>query len=204
MEKKDKQKVLNKQKPELLVIKDIIKKNYLSFFLGLVTIITLVSILISLIKPFEKITLVKKESKKISQSKKSSSAMEEKKYQIYKVQPGDTLWLIAEKFYGSGFNQEEIAKANKIDLNSPIEVGQELIIPKITPQFPTKGEINHNQTEKATFTGNTYQVKEGDYLYKIALEVYGDGDLWPKIAQANKITNADILTPGQKLIIPRQ
>jgi nucleoid-associated protein YgaU len=51
----------------------------------------------------------------------------------YTVQPGDTLWGIAQKFYGNGSLYMEIYKANK-DLigNNPdlIKVGMELHIPK--------------------------------------------------------------------------
>jgi nucleoid-associated protein YgaU len=51
----------------------------------------------------------------------------------YTVQPGDTLWGIAQKFYGNGSLYMEIYKANK-DLigNNPdlIKVGMELYIPE--------------------------------------------------------------------------
>lgn len=52
---------------------------------------------------------------------------------------------------------------------------------------------------------NTYIVKPGDYLYKIALEVYGDGSQASiaKIANANGITPPYLIYPGQVLIIPQ-
>ena len=50
----------------------------------------------------------------------------------YTVKEGDTLYLIAEKYYKDGFRFEEIAKANNlVDVNT-IEVGQVLEIPKLT------------------------------------------------------------------------
>jgi 5'-nucleotidase len=45
-------------------------------------------------------------------------------------------------------------------------------------------------------------VKAGDTLYKIAQEVYHDGNQWQKIAQANPGIDPNNLQPGQKLQIP--
>ena len=47
-----------------------------------------------------------------------------------------------------------------------------------------------------------YIVKEGDYLWIIALQAYGDGYAWVKIAEKNKINNPNDITPGQVLILP--
>lgn len=49
--------------------------------------------------------------------------------------------------------------------------------------------------------GETYVVKKGEYLYQIAEEKLGDGNLWPKIAELNKITNPDTINEGDKLIL---
>ena len=65
----------------------------------------------------------------------------------------------------------------------------------------------------ATFTGGkaassgearTYEVKPGDSLSKIAQRFYGNGNLWPRIHEANKdqIRDPDLIHPGQKLTIP--
>lgn len=52
-----------------------------------------------------------------------------------------------------------------------------------------------------------YTVKDGDWLAKIAENVYGMGeaDRWREIYQANKdkIKDPDLLLPGWKLRIPR-
>ncbi len=47
----------------------------------------------------------------------------------YTVVKGDTLWAIAQRFYGNGSRYPEIAKANNISNPNIINVGQKLIIP---------------------------------------------------------------------------
>ncbi len=49
-----------------------------------------------------------------------------------------------------------------------------------------------------------YTVKKGDYLSKIAKEVYGDAKKYPIIFEANKpmLKDPDLIYPGQVLVIP--
>ena len=50
--------------------------------------------------------------------------------QTYTVQSGDTLTTIAEKFYGEQSRFDLIVDANNLDGDTPLRVGQELIIPE--------------------------------------------------------------------------
>jgi nucleoid-associated protein YgaU len=52
--------------------------------------------------------------------------------------------------------------------------------------------------------GQTYTVKKGDSLSKIAKQVYGDAQQWRKIHEANRdiIDNPDLIHPGQVLKLP--
>ena len=52
--------------------------------------------------------------------------------------------------------------------------------------------------------GQTYTVKSGDSLSKIAKHVYGDANKWHQIYEANrdKIKNPDLIHPGQEFTIP--
>ncbi|MGW2869664.1 LysM peptidoglycan-binding domain-containing protein [Kitasatospora sp. NPDC001225] len=49
--------------------------------------------------------------------------------QTYTVEPGDSLWAVAERFYGDGSRYLEIAQANGIDDPDLVNVGQVLTIP---------------------------------------------------------------------------
>jgi nucleoid-associated protein YgaU len=118
------------------------------------------------------------------------------------VQAGEHLWMIAETYYGSGYNWVDIARENKLVNPNRLLVGQELIIPKTeviklveTPVTGLGGAIS----------GDKYTVEKSDNLWKIAVRAYGDGYQWTKIWQANEnlVKNPDIIEPGQVLSLPR-
>ena len=49
----------------------------------------------------------------------------------------------------------------------------------------------------------TYEVKEGDHLWKIAEDYYNSGYNWVDIAKVNDLNNPSQLAVGQELIIPK-
>ena len=51
-------------------------------------------------------------------------------------------------------------------------------------------------------TVRAYMVVSGDTLWAIAERVYGDGSKYQVIADANDISDPDLIQPGQLLIIP--
>lgn len=65
---------------------------------------------------------------------------------------------------------------------------------------------SETQLQEASFQSadrtKIWHVKQGDTLWNIAAEVYGDPDLWRAIADKNKIYNPRSLTPGTDLTIP--
>jgi nucleoid-associated protein YgaU len=50
----------------------------------------------------------------------------------------------------------------------------------------------------------TYVIQKGDTLWAIAAAQLGNGSKYPAIVEANKevIKNADLIFPGQKILIP--
>lgn len=146
----------------------------------------------------------------------------------YTVKEGDTLFLIAEKYYKDGEKFTEIAKANNLTDVNAIVVGQVIDLPKlpedvalaptVTPaptpspeasSSPSAAPQNTGTGEADTtlwgpkITGDTYTVVEGDWLSTISARAYGDILSYNKIAQANNITNPDLIFPGQVLKLPR-
>ncbi len=80
-----------------------------------------------------------------TQEKKSDKEISHKR--MYTVQAGDTLWSIAQKFYKSGYNWVDIAKANNIELSHLISEGMELVIPEVDKKF-----IAQADTAKASYS----------------------------------------------------
>ncbi|HCR92384.1 hypothetical protein A2875_00085 [Candidatus Gottesmanbacteria bacterium RIFCSPHIGHO2_01_FULL_46_14] len=127
------------------------------------------------------------------------------------VAQGETLWMIAEKYYGSGYNWSDVAGANNLSSADDIEVGQTLTIPVATPMItqtetqaptPTMGAIGSTATETPAATAKTYTVVRGDSLWNIAVAQYGDGYKWVEIAKANNLANPNLIHAGNVFVLP--
>ena len=64
--------------------------------------------------------------------------------------------------------------------------------PPTEPQYPDRTP------------GETYTVQDGDTLQTIAARFYGTVDEWQRVFEANqdRVSNPDLLYPGQELSIP--
>jgi len=150
--------------------------------------------------------------------------------QEHTVAEGEDLWSISEKYYGTGFNWEDIAQANNITDPNQITEGQKLIIPDTEPKLAAQNvtptvsneEISEAEptteitespkpTELASAETNeenndaekkTYVVQEGDNLWKIADAYYSSGYNWVDIAAENNIESPYVIVSGQELNIP--
>ena len=130
----------------------------------------------------------------------------------YTVKTGDTLFVIAQKYYSDGWQFQTLADANKLTDVNLLEVGQTLTIPKLPESQTTVTSQSAPTTQAVTVTQNewgpkieatTYTVVEGDWLSTIAARAYGDVYSFDKIAKANNLTNPNIIEPGIVLQIPR-
>ena len=75
-----------------------------------------------------------------------------------------------------------------------------------TPAAPAKPDFSNVQSSSSTTSAaaQTYTVASGDSLSKIAKKFYGSANAWKQIFDANrdKISNPDMIHPGQVLSIP--
>ena len=90
---------------------------------------------------------------------------------------------------------------NNLTNENTIEVGQVLQIPKLGEE-PAIGGGN-TTIWGSKIEGDSYTVAEGDWLSTIAARAYGDIMAYVKLAEANNISNPDLIEPGQVLKIPR-
>ena len=112
----------------------------------------------------------------------------------YTVEKGDFLYKIAgtEEIYADPLKWKRIWRANKDVLEgfadpNLIYPDWELIIPRNWP--------------------HSYTVKDGENLWMIARrwEIYGEGQMWTQIFEANGdvLSDPNMIRPGQTLTIPR-
>ncbi len=135
----------------------------------------------------------------------------------YIVQPGDSLFAIADRF---NVSVSELATINKIyDVNS-VFVGQVLVLPASLPAgFGTGGAVTNPVTQPparpvaqppviaqpgvtvtTVTTYSSYTVQPGDFLTGIAARF---GTTAQAILAANPILDPNVVYVGQRLIIPR-
>jgi nucleoid-associated protein YgaU len=117
----------------------------------------------------------------------------------HKVGAGETLWTIAEKYYGSGYNWVTLARENKLTNPDQIIIGQELSVPTAQVIKPVTGQALSTKTAPE----RKYTVVKGDSLWKIAVAEYGDGFAWVRIATANHLVRPNLIHAGNVLTIPR-
>lgn len=151
---------------------------------------------------------------------------------VWTVQKGESLWVIAEKKYNSGYNWVDIARANNLSNPGQIHAGDKLRLPSVRSSEQTIATVitkdeNNAKTmrenvkqpkpvakpspkattmqsnQMANITGNTYNVVRGDNLWNIAVRAYGDGYRWTEIARANGLSNPRVIHAGNHFTIPR-
>ena len=107
----------------------------------------------------------------------------------YTVAKGDNLWNISkmERIYADPYMWPRLYRANKEQIQDP-----DLIYPDQTLAVPFG--VAENQ----------HLVTRGDFLFKIAAEVYNDGGKWHEIYEANKqhIVEPHLIFPAQVLELP--
>ncbi len=144
---------------------------------------------------------------------------------ICEVQKNDNLARIAKRYYGAengnkAVNIKKIFEANKDILPSQnaLKVGQQLIIPALTPAASKATELAEITTPVKSVgtpiapglwpaqkkTKVAYTVKEEDSLWKIATVELGNGSRYLEIKDLNADTVPDenSLKPGMTLMLP--
>ncbi len=131
---------------------------------------------------------------------------------LYTVKAGDSLYKIAQTTLGDGKRFREIYELNRDQMKNEntLKQGMKLKVPArdsasqtATAARETATPVTTQAPARSTAT-QTYTVKSGDNLYKIAERTLGDGERYREIYAANREMLADenTLEAGQVLKIP--
>jgi nucleoid-associated protein YgaU len=111
------------------------------------------------------------------------------KLNVLTVQPGDSLWKLAQQNFGDGLRWHDLLAANPaiVDPNH-IVAGSPIFLPSIASRFRTATSVI---------------VQKGDTLSEIARARFGHASDWSCIAHANPaIHDANLIYEGQSLVLP--
>ena len=127
----------------------------------------------------------------------------------YTVQPGDTLWGIAERFYGTGGEYPRLVEANlsRQMMDGRVFTQAGVILPGWVLLVPmpsaTVEEVDGNRY---------YGVEAGDSLSGIAARLLGAETRWPEIFELNRgvarledgrvLQDPELIWPGLRLRLP--
>jgi len=115
-----------------------------------------------------------------------------------------TLWHIAEKYYGDGIHWRKIQRANPtlIGAGGAVRAGVQLLIPQVTADRVDVTRRPSPAPDRLTVV----TVQEGETLSSIAGGVLGDPVQWRALYQANRdrIKNPNRLKVGLQLRVPPQ
>lgn len=118
---------------------------------------------------------------------------------VHVVRRGQTLWAIAEEYYGDGNEWRRILERNRgsIPRNGEVEVGSAIVIPVLSG-----GE---RAAPRPLSRASTYTVRAGDTLSGIAQSQLGAASRWRDILSLNsdRIQSPEQLYTGLELKLPR-
>ena len=118
----------------------------------------------------------------------------------YTVKENDSLWTIADAWFGDAGRWELIAKANPLIDPDRLKLGQVLRLPpqNADRRRPERRRVRPNEP-------NAYTIRSGDSLWRIAKAQYGDETKWSIIYDANRAAigrDPAKLSVGTRLHIP--
>jgi tetratricopeptide (TPR) repeat protein len=152
------------------------------------------------------------EAKKMIQER-AIEPQQVKGYVLHTIQPGESISMVAQKYYGDNKKFQIIAEYNQLEDATKVRPGQEIKVPVIEG-IPFLG----SQEEIRTVSGEIpkpsvaeaapakkyviHTVGPGESLSKLALRYYGDYKKFPIIAHYNQLDENVSLKVGQEIKIP--
>jgi nucleoid-associated protein YgaU len=147
-----------------------------------------------------------------SQPKSSIASKPVAAIETHRIQSGDTLTALSERYYGSARYTRFLIESNP-DLKDPdrLKVGAVVRIPPKPKDTAKASAASSRSPSSAVAKGgvvkgtHTYRVKSGDSFYEIAKNVLGDANRWNELFELNKDSvdgDPTKLQVGQVLQLP--
>ncbi|WP_051232110.1 LysM peptidoglycan-binding domain-containing protein [Acidipropionibacterium thoenii] len=123
----------------------------------------------------------------------------------HRVGPTDSIWSVAQYWYGDGTAWRRIAAANPGLDPAHLPVGSTITIPAVPPAGETPTALpSSGDGGRPAGEGPRVVVRRGDTLSGLALRHLGDAERWPEIWNLNRdrIADPDLIDIGWRLILP--
>lgn len=122
------------------------------------------------------------------------------KYVFHVVQPGESLSMIAKKYYGDYKKFDAIAKFNQIEDATKVKPGQRIMVPELSGTM-----IRQTAPKSADSTASfvKHKLRKGESISKLAQQYYGDYKQFHVIAQFNGMDDATRVKVGQIIKVPK-
>ncbi|MFQ5598778.1 MAG: LysM peptidoglycan-binding domain-containing protein, partial [Nitrospiria bacterium] len=131
-------------------------------------------------------------------------------FTLHTIKAGESLSILAKKYYGDKMAYGIIADFNRIQDIAKISIGQRIKIPVLKGGGPNEKGFEKSGTpgheEKTSTLGaeryTLHTIKAGESLSKLAEKYYGDKMDYRIIADFNQIQNLTMIRIGQTIKIP--
>ena len=121
-------------------------------------------------------------------------------YVLHQIQPGESLSMVAKKYYGDYKKYNLIARYNGIEDATKVKPGQIIKIPNAGQEnMPAVG--NQDALKKADFV--LHKIQPGQSISRLAQIYYGDYRKFHLIAQYNRMDDATQVKVGDVIKIPK-
>jgi len=127
---------------------------------------------------------------------------------VHYVKKNETLYEIAQRYYGNGEYYRSIIEANpgRVQANGNVRAGVRLVIPNKAGMANRNGAESSGEqtTPQRTVAANVIVVQSGETLSSIAQRYLGSSGRWRELFEANQhqISAPDQIAPGMELQLP--
>ena len=121
-------------------------------------------------------------------------------YIFHVVKPGESLSMIAKKYYGDYKKFDTIAKFNHIEDATKVKPGQRIMIPDVGGAA-VKHESPQEVDSSSSFV--EHKLRQGESISKLAQKYYGDYKQFHIIARFNGMDDATRVKVGQVVKVPK-